>query len=68
MLANVQRLPDETQELLRIASAGGVRLGHGLLAAVSGADDDDLSRALRPAVAGNVLLADDDAATSSGTR
>ena len=60
VLANVQRLPDETRELLRIASAGGVRLGHRLLAAVSDVGDDDLSRALRPAVSGNVLLADED--------
>ena len=60
VLANVQRLPEETSELLRLASAGGVRLGHGLLARVSGIADDDLTRALRPAVAGNVLLADAD--------
>ncbi|MGH3400594.1 MAG: ATP-binding protein, partial [Streptosporangiaceae bacterium] len=60
VLANVQRLPEETGELLRLASAGGVRLGHGLLARVSGIADDDLTRVLRPAVAGNVLLADAD--------
>ncbi|HEX5295031.1 MAG TPA: AAA family ATPase [Streptosporangiaceae bacterium] len=60
VLANVQRLPEETSELLRLASAGGVRLGHGLLARVSGIADDDLTRVLRPAVAGNVLLADAD--------
>ena len=59
VLANVQRLPDDTRELLRIASAGGVRLGHRLLATVSDAGEDDLSRALRPAVSGNVLLADE---------
>jgi DNA-binding CsgD family transcriptional regulator len=60
VLANVQRLPEETGELLRLASAGGVRLGHALLARVSGVGDDDLTRVLRPAVAGNVLLADAD--------
>ena len=60
VLANVQRLPEETGELLRLASAGGVRLGHALLARVSGVGDDDLTRALRPAVARNVLLADAD--------
>jgi len=60
VLANVQRLPEETGELLRLASVGGVRLGHALLARVSGVGDDDLTRALRPAVAGNVLLADAD--------
>jgi DNA-binding CsgD family transcriptional regulator len=60
VLANVQRLPDETKDLLRVASAGGVWLGHRLLGSVSGVDDDDLARVLRPAVAGNVLLADSD--------
>jgi DNA-binding CsgD family transcriptional regulator/tetratricopeptide (TPR) repeat protein len=60
VLANVQRLPEETGELLRLASVGGVRLGHALLARVSGVGDDDLTRALRPAVAGNVLVADAD--------
>jgi DNA-binding CsgD family transcriptional regulator len=58
VLANVQRLPEETGELLRLASAGGTRLSHGLLARVSGIGDDELTRVLRPAVAGNVLLAD----------
>ena len=60
VLANVQRLPEETGDLLRLASVGGVRLGHALLARVSGVGDDDLTRALRPAVTGNVLLADAD--------
>jgi ATP/maltotriose-dependent transcriptional regulator MalT len=60
VLANVRRLPEETTELLRTASAGGVRVGHRLLAAVSGLGDLEMSRALRPAVTGNVLLADDD--------
>jgi DNA-binding CsgD family transcriptional regulator len=60
VLANVQRLPEETGELLRLASAGGVRLSHGLLARVSAIGDDELTRVLRPAVAGNVLLADAD--------
>ncbi|HEX3492935.1 MAG TPA: AAA family ATPase, partial [Streptosporangiaceae bacterium] len=59
VLANVQRLPDETRELMRVASAGGCRIGHQLLAAVSQAGEDDLLRALRPAVSGNVLLADE---------
>ncbi|WP_239137720.1 helix-turn-helix transcriptional regulator [Sphaerisporangium rufum] len=58
LLAGVERLPEETQELLRVASAGGVRIEHPLLAAVAGLDDAALSRALRPAVAGNVLVVD----------
>ncbi len=58
LLASVERLPDDTQELLRVASAGGARIDHALLTAVAGLDDGDLSRALRPAVAGNVLVVD----------
>jgi DNA-binding NarL/FixJ family response regulator len=60
LLAGVQRLPDETQELLRAASAGGQRSSHALLAAVTGLDGDELTRGLRPAVAANVLRADED--------
>jgi ATP/maltotriose-dependent transcriptional regulator MalT len=58
LVAAVRRLPDETQDVVRVASAGGERTGHGLLAAVTGLDDVSLARALRPAVAANVLLAD----------
>jgi DNA-binding NarL/FixJ family response regulator len=58
LLANIQRLPEETTELLRTASAGGARVGHRLLAAVSGLADAELGRVLRPAVAGNVLRTD----------
>jgi DNA-binding CsgD family transcriptional regulator len=60
LLAVVRRLPEETQEVLRAAGAGGQRVGHELLAAATGLDDDALSRALRPAVAANVLIADAD--------
>ncbi|NRQ39940.1 AAA family ATPase [Nonomuraea sp. NN258] len=58
LLASVERLPEETQELLRVASAGGQRIEHTLLSAVAGLDDTAMSRALRPAVAGNVLVVD----------
>jgi len=60
VLASVNRLPEETRELLSVASAGGAWLSHPLLVQVTGLDEDDLSRALRPAVAGNVLVADSD--------
>ncbi len=60
LVAGVRRLPDETQEVVRVASAGGDRIGHGLLAAVTGLDDAALTRALRPAVAANVLRTDAD--------
>jgi DNA-binding CsgD family transcriptional regulator/tetratricopeptide (TPR) repeat protein len=60
LLITVRRLPEETQEVLRAAAAGGQRVGHGLLAAATGLDDGAMSRALRPAVAANVLVADAD--------
>jgi DNA-binding NarL/FixJ family response regulator len=60
LLDSVRRLPEDTQEVLRIASAGGETTGHALLAAVSGLDDAALTRALRPAVIANVLHAKGD--------
>jgi DNA-binding CsgD family transcriptional regulator len=60
LLIMVRRLPEQTQEVLGAASAGGQRTGHALLAAVTGLTDDALSRAVRPAVAANVLTADAD--------
>ena len=63
LVASVQRLPEETQEVVRVTSAGGERVGHALLAAVTGLDDALLTRALRPAVAANVLLTDSDGYT-----
>jgi DNA-binding CsgD family transcriptional regulator/tetratricopeptide (TPR) repeat protein len=60
LLVVVRRLPEQTQEVLGAASAGGQRTGPALLAAVTGLTDDALSRALRPAVAANVLTADAD--------
>ena len=46
--------------MVLVASAGGERTGHGLLAAITGLDGAALARALRPAVAANVLLTDSD--------
>ncbi|WP_303629888.1 helix-turn-helix transcriptional regulator [Actinomadura madurae] len=60
LLAGVQRLPEETQDVLRDASGGSTRIEHALLAAVSGLDDAALARVLRPAVAANVLVVDGD--------
>ncbi|MFF5264940.1 AAA family ATPase [Actinomadura viridis] len=60
LLAGVQRLPEETQDVLRDASGGGTRIEHALLAAVSGLDDARLTRLLRPAVAAGVLVVDGD--------
>jgi DNA-binding CsgD family transcriptional regulator len=55
LLESVRRLPEDTQEVLRVASAGGEATSHALLAAVSGLDDAALTRAVRPAVTANVL-------------
>jgi DNA-binding CsgD family transcriptional regulator len=57
LLDSVRRLPEDTQEVLRVASAGGGTNGHALLVAVTGLDDGELTRALRPAVVANVLRA-----------
>jgi DNA-binding CsgD family transcriptional regulator len=56
LLDSVRRLPEPTQEVLRVAGAGGETTAHALLAAVTGLDDDALTTALRPAVTANVLL------------
>jgi DNA-binding CsgD family transcriptional regulator/tetratricopeptide (TPR) repeat protein len=56
LIGGVRRLPEQTQDVVRIASAGGDQVGHALLAAVTGLDGTALATALRPAVAANVLL------------
>jgi ATP/maltotriose-dependent transcriptional regulator MalT len=58
--ASVRRLPEQTQRVVRAASAGRERTSHALLAVVTGLDDAALADALRPAVAANVLLTDAD--------
>jgi ATP/maltotriose-dependent transcriptional regulator MalT len=60
LMAGLRRLPEETQEVVRVASAGGDQVGHGLLTAVTGLDGAALGRALRPAVAANVLRTESD--------
>lgn len=60
LLAGVERLPEETQSILRVAVGGGTRVGHRLLAAVSELDDAELTAALRPAVDAHVLVVDGD--------
>jgi DNA-binding CsgD family transcriptional regulator len=56
LLQTVRRLPEETQEILRVASAGSGSTGHALLAQVTGRTEDELNAAIRPAVTGNVLV------------
>ncbi len=59
LLGVMHELPERTQQVLRAAAVGGVRVGHALLAAVTGIDGTALTAALRPAVAANVLISDD---------
>ncbi len=56
LLQTVRRLPEDTQELLRVASAGSGSTSHALLAKVTGRTEDALVAAIRPAVTGNVLV------------
>ncbi|MEU9019677.1 AAA family ATPase [Actinomadura sp. NPDC048394] len=60
LLARVDRLPEPTRAALRAASAAGDRVGHALLAAVTGRTDAELSEALRPAVEHGLLTAGGD--------
>jgi DNA-binding CsgD family transcriptional regulator/tetratricopeptide (TPR) repeat protein len=56
----VRRLPDSTQEVLRVASAGSGSIGHALLANVTGRSEEELAAFIRPAVAANVLVTTSD--------
>jgi DNA-binding CsgD family transcriptional regulator len=60
VLADVTRLPAQTQKVLGALSVAGQQGGHALLAAVSGLGSDELSDVLRPAVSANVLITDTD--------
>jgi ATP/maltotriose-dependent transcriptional regulator MalT len=60
LLATIKDLPQPAQQLLRTAAVGGPRVGHALLAAVTGLDDAALTAGVRPAVAVNVLVSDAD--------
>ena len=52
----VRRLPEDTQEVLRIASAASGATSPTLLARVTGRTEGELTAAIRPAVTGNVLV------------
>ena len=60
LLAAVRRLPEDTQEVLRVASAGSGVTNDMLLAQVTGHDVVKLTAAIRPAVAANVLVTTSD--------
>ncbi|WP_158070353.1 AAA family ATPase [Nocardiopsis sp. CNR-923] len=60
LLAAVETLPDATRRLLGLVATGGEHVEHTLLAAVArraGTSEEDLDRALRPAVDAQVLRA-----------
>jgi predicted ATPase len=61
LLANLARLSDNTQQVVRLLAAAGRRVDYGLLAAVSGAGEAELGEALREAVAAQVLVPRDGA-------
>ena len=56
LLQAVRRLPDDSQELLRVASAGSGVTSDALLIQVTGLGAGSLIAAIRPAVAANVLV------------
>lgn len=56
LLARLAGLSQPTQELLRVASAGGARIPTALLAAVTGAADEALLDRLREAVSRQILV------------
>ncbi|MGH3265277.1 MAG: ATP-binding protein, partial [Trebonia sp.] len=56
LLEAVRRLPEDTQEVLRVASAGSGVTSDALLARVTGHDAGRLAAAIRPSVAANVLV------------
>jgi ATP/maltotriose-dependent transcriptional regulator MalT len=60
LLRTVERLPDSAQRVLRVAAAGGNRVGHRLLDAVTTENDNDLAEALRAAVEANILVVDEE--------
>ncbi len=60
LLQAVRRLPEDTQEVLRVASAGSGMTSDALLAQVTGLDAGKLTAAIRPAVAANVLVTSGD--------
>ncbi len=60
LLTRVDSLPEPAQCVLRIAAAGGTRIGHELLAEVAEMPPAELESALRAAVAAQLLVADPD--------
>jgi DNA-binding CsgD family transcriptional regulator len=60
LLTRVDSLPEPAQRVMRIAAAGGTRIGHDLLAEVAELPHSELEAALRAAVAAQLIVADPD--------
>lgn len=60
LLTRVDQLDEAAQRVLRIFAAGGIRVGHELLAEVAGVPDGELEVALRSVVAAQLVVADPD--------
>ncbi|WP_233578954.1 AAA family ATPase [Micromonospora sp. BL4] len=60
LLARVDRLPEPSQRVLRIAAAGGTRFAHDLIAEVAGLPEAELEDALRAAVTAQLVVVDRD--------
>ena len=59
LLARYERLSEPSQRFLRLLSAGGGTVSHGLLASVYEGGASDLDEAAREAVFASILIADD---------
>jgi len=55
LLMRLDRLDDDSREVVRAAACAGRRVSHALLACVVAVSEDDLDRALRDAVEQNIL-------------
>jgi DNA-binding CsgD family transcriptional regulator len=59
LLTRLEQLSSTTQQIVRVASVGGRRVGHELLARASELDNAELDSALRDAITHQVLVAED---------
>ncbi|MBP1078166.1 DNA-binding CsgD family transcriptional regulator [Microbacterium terrae] len=57
VLARYARLSPEAREIVRVMAAGGVDVGHELLRAVAGTDEEALDRAVRESIDARVVVA-----------
>jgi len=60
LLARVERLPEQAQRVIRVASVAGRRVPHATLADVAELSETELEEALREAVQHHVLVATED--------